>query len=87
MHIRVSTNEDTLLAALLKENLISGENASWGYYITTVDGFTADYDGKSEYWNIFEFDSNTQQFSSLAEAVEATQVTTDSVFMFMMTSD
>ena len=83
-HIIVSTNESTLLAALQGVNLVDGETVSWGYNITTVDGLTADYDGKSEYWSILVYDADEDQFVSLESAVDATPVSTNSTFMFMM---
>ena len=83
-HIQVSTDESTLLAALQGVNLVDGENASWGYNITTVDGLTADYDGKSEYWTIFVYDADEDQFVSLETAVDATPIYPYSVFMFKM---
>ena len=72
------------LAALQGVNLVDGENASWGYNITTVDGLTADYDGKSEYWSIYVYDADEDQFVSLETAVDATPIYAYSVFMFMM---
>ena len=83
-HIQVSTDESTLLAALQGVNLVDGENAAWGYNVTTVDGLTADYDGKSEYWTILVYDADEDQFVSLETAVDATPVYPYSVFMFKM---
>ena len=83
-HIHVSTDESTLLAALQGANLVDGETASWGYNVTTVDRLTADYNGKSEYWTIFVFDADEDQFVNLETAVDATPVSTDSAFLFKM---
>ncbi len=83
-HYRVSTDEETLLSALQGVNLVDGEEASWGYYITTVDGLTADYDGKQEYWSIFDYNDSTGKFRDLEASVSATKIAADSVYMFMM---
>ena len=82
-HYRVSTDESTLLAALQGVSLVAGENASWGYYITGVDGIAAD-ESKSEYWSIYEFSDSSEKFNALESAVDATQVSVDSAFMFIL---
>lgn len=82
-HYRVNTDESTLLAALQGVSLVAGEDASWGYYITTVDGLAAD-ESKSEYWSIFEFDDSSEKFNSLESGVDATSVSADSAFMFIL---
>ncbi|MEA5145778.1 MAG: hypothetical protein VB041_07070, partial [Candidatus Limiplasma sp.] len=52
----VSTDETTLLAALTNVALVAGEEAAWGFNVTTVDGIQADYDNTGEYWSIFAYD-------------------------------
>lgn len=48
----VLTNETNLLDALLDVCLINGEEASWGFNVTIVDGREADYEATGEYWQI-----------------------------------
>lgn len=45
----ISTSAETLGEALEEEGLIEGEESSYGLFITTVDGETAD-DSKQEWW-------------------------------------
>ena len=46
----VRTDESTVGAALLKENLISGEQSTYGLYVKTVNGITLDYNTDGMYW-------------------------------------
>lgn len=47
----IETSEDTLLGALLQENLVEGDDSSpTGFYITTVDGEEADYSADQSWW-------------------------------------
>lgn len=45
----VTTEAETLRQALENEGLLSGTEAAYGLWITTVDGYTAD-DSKQEWW-------------------------------------
>lgn len=45
----ISTTATNLRQALEEEGLISGEESSYGLFVTTVDGETAD-DSKEEWW-------------------------------------
>ncbi len=47
----IKTNEDYLRGALEQENLIEGGEASWGWFVETVDGVTAD--STHEYWALY----------------------------------
>lgn len=48
----ISTDEKTVGAALLQLELISGENGSYGLYVKTVNGVTADEKAKM-YWAFY----------------------------------
>ena len=49
----IHTNEDTVGAALLDLNLITGEDSQYGLYVKTVNGITADYDVDQTYWAFY----------------------------------
>ncbi len=49
----ITTDEEYLGAALLAENLISGETSEYGLYVKVVDGETADYDVDQSYWALY----------------------------------
>lgn len=51
----VHTNENNLLDALLSVDLIQGEEAPWGFNVTTVGGKEANYEDAGEYWEITHF--------------------------------
>jgi hypothetical protein len=40
--------------ALLKLELIAGEEAQYGLYVKTVNGITYDYDADGKYWAFYE---------------------------------
>ena len=74
----VSTTADTLGDALEAEGLISGEESSYGLFITTVDGETAD-DSKQEWWNL------TQGGVSCTTGVGATEIADGDSFELVLT--
>lgn len=45
-----TTDEEYLGPALQAEGLISGTESSYGLYVETVDGETANYDADQSYW-------------------------------------
>lgn len=47
--LQITTNEETLGAALLAEGLISGSDSEWGLFVDTVNGHFADAN-KGKYW-------------------------------------
>ena len=47
----ISTDADTLRAALDQESLVSGEESEFGLYIKTVDGETVD-EAQQQWWNL-----------------------------------
>ena len=49
----VKTKKWTVGEALLKEEIISGEEGPYGIYIKTVNGITADYDTDKTYWAFY----------------------------------
>ncbi len=49
----VSTNADTVGAALLENKLIEGEDGQYGLYVKKVNGILADYDVNQRYWAFY----------------------------------
>ncbi len=49
----VHTDETTVGAALLENDLIAGEEGEYGLYIKEVNGITADYDVDQSYWAFY----------------------------------
>ena len=49
----VSTDEETVGAALLAHGLIDGEEGAYGLYVKKVNGITADYDVDGSYWAFY----------------------------------
>lgn len=49
----IHTDETTVGAALLENNLITGDESEYGLYIKTVNGITADYDIDQSYWAFY----------------------------------
>ena len=45
----IDTDSENLRGALEQENLIEGEDSSYGLYVTTVDGESAD-DSQQQWW-------------------------------------
>ena len=49
----ITTDEQTVGAALLEEGLIEGEDGPYGLYVKTVDGVLADYETTGTYWAFY----------------------------------
>ncbi len=49
----VSTDKETVGAALLEHELIDGEMGAYGLYVKKVNGITADYDVDASYWGFY----------------------------------
>ncbi len=49
----LTSEEETVGAALLAEGLIEGEDSQYGLYVKTVNGLTADYDKDGHYWAFY----------------------------------
>lgn len=52
-YYNVRTDESTVGAALLKLDMIAGEDGDYGLYVKEVNGITADYDKDRAYWGFF----------------------------------
>ena len=49
----INTDEKTVGDALLKLDLISGDESQYGLYVKEVNGITADYDADGTYWAFY----------------------------------
>jgi len=49
----VSTNEETVGAALLEVGLIAGEDGAFGLFVSEVNGITADFSADNTWWAFF----------------------------------
>ncbi|MBO5778460.1 MAG: DUF4430 domain-containing protein [Clostridia bacterium] len=49
----IKTDKDTVGAALLEHELITGEEGQFGMYIKSVNGIVADYDEDQTYWAFY----------------------------------
>ena len=49
----IHTDAETVGEALLENELISGDESSYGLYVKTVNGVTADYDKDGCYWALY----------------------------------
>lgn len=49
----IHTDEETVGAALLKVELITGDEGPYGLYVKTVNGIAADYDKDKVYWAFY----------------------------------
>ena len=72
----VRTDQETVGAALQELGVVAGEQSSYGLYIKTVNGITADYDRDGVYW-AFYIDGGYA-----ATGADQTGVTAGSVYAF-----
>ena len=49
----IHTDKDTVGAALIEHDLISGEEGQYGLYVKVVNGITADFDKDQHYWAFY----------------------------------
>ncbi len=49
----IKTDKDTVGAALMEHDLITGEEGQYGLYVKAVNGITADYDVDQTYWAFY----------------------------------
>ena len=49
----IHTDKDTVGAALIDHDLISGEEGQYGLYVKVVNGITADFDKDQHYWAFY----------------------------------
>ena len=52
----ITTEEETVGAALIAEGLIEGEEGPYGLYVKTVNGITVTYEEDGKYWAFYEGD-------------------------------
>ena len=52
-YFTVNTDQTTVGAALLENNLIAGEDGDYGLYVKQVNGITADYNVDGTYWAFY----------------------------------
>ena len=74
----VHTDEETVGDALLKLHVVAGEASSYGLYVKTVNGMTADYDKDGVYW-AFYIDGEYAM-----TGVDATNITDGAQYAFRM---
>ena len=79
----IATDEESLLAALLKVEFIEGEEASWGFNVTTVNGITADYETDGSYWSIYFYNPEYEELERLETAIGETPLESGSLFAFI----
>ena len=72
----VRTDQETVGAALQELGVVAGEQSSYGLYIKTVNGITADYDRDGVYW-AFYIDGGYA-----ATGADQTGITDGSVYAF-----
>lgn len=53
----INTTQKYLRGALEQENLVTGEESTYGLYIKTVNGELADYNVNGAYWAVYEGDT------------------------------
>ncbi len=75
----ISTNEETLGAALLAEGLIAGDQSEYGLYVKTVDGRTAD-EANQEWWCL------TKGGEMWMNGVDTTEIADGDAFEFTLTA-
>ncbi len=69
----VATDKATVGDALLEEGLIAGEESTYGLYVKTVNGITADYDTDGTYWAFYingEYASTGVDQTTVTEGAE-----------------
>ncbi len=73
---KINTDEKTVGEALLKLNLISGDNSDYGLYVKNVNGITADYDKDKTFWGFFVDGEMAQK------GADQTEINANSVYEF-----
>ena len=72
----IHTDEETVGAALLKLELIVGEEGPYGLYVKEVNGISADYDKDKVYWAFYVNDDYG------ATGVDMTEIEEGTVYSF-----
>ena len=75
----IKTDKKTVGDALLELGLITGDKSSYGLYVKSVNGITADYDKDHTYW-AFYINGNYAN-----TGVDATDITANTVYAFVRT--
>ena len=74
--VTVSTDAQTVGAALAELGIIAGDDSEWGLYVKTVNGITADYNVDGSYW-AFYIDGEYAM-----TGVDAAEIDTDATYAF-----
>lgn len=74
----IHTDEETVGAALLAVELISGDEGPYGLYVKEVNGMTADYDKDKTYWAFYVNDEYG------TSGVDTTAIEEGDVYSFRM---
>ncbi len=74
----ISTDEEFLRGALDQENLIEGSESEYGFFVVTVDGYTAN-DQNQEWWALYK------NGESLMTGVNDTPISDGDHFEFILT--
>ena len=72
--VAVSTDADTVGAALAELGIVAGEDSDFGLYVKTVNNVTADYDTDGSYW-AFYIDGEYA-----TTGVDSTEINEDAVY-------
>ena len=72
--VTVSTDADTVGAALAELGIVAGEDSDFGLYVKTVNNVTADYDTDGSYW-AFYIDGEYA-----TTGVDSTEINEDAVY-------
>ena len=75
----VLTDETTVGAAMLANELIAGDEGEYGLYVKVVNGITADYDVDQSYW-AFYIDGEYAM-----SGIDCTDITEGSVYLLEYT--
>lgn len=76
----ISSNAETVGAALLENNLIAGDESEYGLYVKTVNGITLDYDADHMYWAFYVDDAYAEK------GVDSTELVAGSTYSFVATA-
>ena len=77
--VTVSTDQETVGAALEEWNIVAGEDGDYGLYIETVNNITADFNTDGSYW-VFYIDGEYAM-----TGVDSTEINEDSVYTLQVT--
>ena len=78
--VTVNTDEQTVGAALVALNLVSGSTSEYGLMVDTVNGITLDYNKDGMYWSFY---INGEYAMT---GVDATPVEADATYSFVATA-